>query len=310
MCQMGARFFGDKMNKLKKATTFHEQIELLKEKNIVIDDEPACIEFLKQVNYYRLSGYYLPYMDRKKNQCFKPTKFSRIHATYEFDAKLRSLILSAVETIEVYLRSQLSQYHSIKYGPEGYMSPSAFRSNFDHSVFLDRIQQCKDENRKSHIVMHHNNKYGGHFPLWVIIEFFSVGMLSYFYKGMQNIDKTYLSSLLYGTNYQSLESWLRCLTDLRNCCAHYSRIYYRKFSALPKIPEPVDYIPTRRVFSQICVLKFLYPGIEQWRKNFYTPLKCLIDEYGSSISLNHLDFPPDKWEEILHEKTPATEACG
>lgn len=28
-------------------------------------------------------------------------------------------------------------------------------------------------------------KYGGKFPLWVIIEFFSMGMLSYFYSTLK-----------------------------------------------------------------------------------------------------------------------------
>ena len=298
------------MTELKKATTFKEQVTLLRDKNIVIEDEDTCLEFLRHVNYYRLSGYYLPYMDREKNQCFKPTKFSRIYDTYIFDAKLRSLILSAVETIEVFLRSQLAQYHSLKYGPEGYMKPSSFREDYDHKAFLDHINQCIEENKKNHIIMHHNKKYNGHFPLWVIIEFFPIGMLSYFYKGMINADKSYIAASLYGTNYQSMESWLRCLTDLRNCCAHYSRIYYRKFSALPRIPGPLNYTPTRRAFAQICVLKFLYPEIIKWRKEVFDPLKALIMKYKGSISLNHLDFPHDRWKELLYEKTPATEACG
>lgn len=39
------------------------------------------------------------------------------------------------------------------------------------------------------VVRHHMNKYDGHFPIWVIIEYFSLGTLSYFYRGMKNNDK-------------------------------------------------------------------------------------------------------------------------
>ena len=37
----------------------------------------------------------------------------------------------------------------------------------------------------------------------------------------------------YATIPQNLKSWLRCATDLRNICAHYGRLYYRIFSAIP-----------------------------------------------------------------------------
>ena len=47
---------------LKKPTTYDEQIELLKQKNIIIRDSAACSNFLSRTNYYHLSGYYLPFM--------------------------------------------------------------------------------------------------------------------------------------------------------------------------------------------------------------------------------------------------------
>lgn len=286
------------MKAVKPATTFEEQLERLRKKQIVITDERACLDFLKQVNYYRLSGYYLPYMDRVKNICFKPTDFHRIAGVYYFDAKLRSLLLATIETIEIYLRSQIANYHSMKYGPEGYCDPSSFNSDYDHVDFLKRVEQCKKENDKSHVIKHHKKIYGGHFPLWAIIEYFSMGMLSYFYAGMKNQDKAYLASSLFGVNYQAVESWLHCLTDLRNCCAHYSRLYYRKFTALPKMPIGYSYIPTRRLFAQLYVLRFLYPSSRDWNIEFMDPLRKIIEEYKDSIILKHLDFPED-WDALL-----------
>lgn len=286
------------MKEIKPATTFDEQILRLQNKKIIIDDPDACRSFLSQVNYYRLSGYYLPYMDREKNKCFRPTSFNRIVGIYHFDAELRSLLLETIETIEIFLRSQFSNYHSLKYGPEGYLDPNAFNSDFNYDSFMEHVEQCKKENAKNHVMLHHNRKYGGHFPLWVIIEFFSIGTLSYFYKGLHNADKAYLAKELFNTNYQSVESWLRCLTDLRNCCAHYTRLYYRVFSALPKIPDTIDYKPTRRLFAQICVLKFLYPEKSQWISSFIDPLTALIEKYKSHILLKHLDFP-DNWKDLL-----------
>ncbi|EAD5652562.1 Abi family protein, partial [Listeria monocytogenes] len=42
----------------KPATTYQIQIEKMKQKNIIIEDEAFAISFLKKVQYYRLSGYW------------------------------------------------------------------------------------------------------------------------------------------------------------------------------------------------------------------------------------------------------------
>ena len=55
---------------LKKPTTFNEQVKLLKKKNIIIADEASCINFLAKTNYYRLSGYYLPFIRKETEKCF------------------------------------------------------------------------------------------------------------------------------------------------------------------------------------------------------------------------------------------------
>lgn len=125
-----------------------------------------------------------------------------------------------------------------------------------------------------------------------------MGMPSYFYRGMKNKDKATIAQSFYGVNYQTLESWLRCMTDLRNRCAHYSRIYYWVFPALPKMPPKVTYTPTRRLFAQLYMLKFLYPEPENWEQDFVQPLEKLMRKYKLYISKKHLDFPY-RWKSML-----------
>ena len=285
---------------LKKATTFDEQVELLRQKNIIISDPVDCACFLSKTNYYRISGYYLPFMQRYTNQCFDNITFERIQNIYYFDADMRNLITSAIEKIEIHIRTQLAYYHAHKYGPEGYMYASSFNLKHDHIAFSKHISSCISENRNTLIVKHHIDAYNGHFPIWVIIDFFSMGMLSYFYRGMKNSDKAYLAQNMYGVNYQIMESWLRCLTDLRNRCAHYSRLYYWIFPALPKMPTAEKYVPTRRLFSQIYMLKFMYPEKSKWNDEFLNPLIKLIRKYRLYISKNHIDFPY-RWKSMLKQ---------
>ena len=83
--------------------------------------------------------------------------------------------------------------------------------------------------------------------------------LSLIHIYLQSGDQKYLAKELYGTSVACLKSWLRCITDLRNRCAHYSRLYYWSFPALPKMPRELETSPNRKLFSQILVLKLLYP---------------------------------------------------
>ena len=117
---------------------------------------------------------------------------------------------------------------------------------------------------------------------------------------MKNPDKTNIANNMYGVNYQTMESWLRCLTDLRNRCAHYSRIYYWIFPAIPKMPSTEKYIPTRRLFAQLYMLKLMYPNKNAWNDEFLKPLIKLIKKYKSDISLKHLDFPY-RWKSMLKQ---------
>lgn len=293
----GTFFYGGNMQ-VQAPKTYTQQIQKLKKKDIIINDDSIAEKLLQSVNYYRLKGYLLPFVIKGQKKCFKPIEIERLQAIYEFDSDMRNLIANAVEDIEIYLRSAFSYYHAHKYGSEGYMDACNYNSKHNHANFQKRVSQCISENSRSLVVQHHNQKYNGKFPMWVVIEFFSIGMISYFYKDMHNQDKSAIAKNLYGVNYQTLESWLRCLTDLRNRCAHYSRLYYWIFPALPKMPQGEKYIPTRRLFAQLYVLKMLYPDHDKWNQEFLKPLIKLMNKYKPHISKNHIDFPY-RWKSML-----------
>lgn len=154
------------------------------------------------------------------------------------------------------------------------------------------------ENSRTLVVKHHNEQYDGKFPIWVMIEFFSMGMLSYFYNDLKTADQKQLAKELYGTSAACLMSWLRCLTDLRNRCAHYSRLYYWMFPAMPKIPKGMSFTADRKLFTQIFMLKCLYPNAVKWNAGVVTEIETLIEVFQEDISLKHLGFPSD-WKDLL-----------
>lgn len=282
---------------LKSPATYDEQISKLKEHGCLIGDEERVRKVLSEVSYFRISAYFLPFRRADKSYVNGIT-FEKVYKLYEFDREMRRLLFSAVETIEVALRAKMSYYHAHKYGAVGYMDELNFNPRHDHERFISMIDKSKKENSRLLFVKHYQVKYNGKFPLWVIMELFTMGMLSRFYSDMLTKDKKQFAADVYGENYKDIESWLRCCTDLRNICAHYGRLYYRVFSAIPAGMKEIEANAERRLFATILVVKKLYPDKAKWSSELFVQLHAIMDEYRDAISFKHIGFP-ENWEEIL-----------
>jgi len=189
-------------------------------------------DILSKVNYYRLTAYFLPY--KKSNETYiSGTDFNTVYQIYEFDRKIRLILFSAIEEIEVYLRSTLAYHHAHKYGALGYLNEKNYNLKHDHDGFLAQIENEKKKRVKEPFVKHHIEKYGGSFPIWVMIELFTLGTISRFFADLPINDQKLISRNFFKTHQKTLVSWLRCCTELRNFCAHFGRLYYRNFTSIP-----------------------------------------------------------------------------
>ena len=281
---------------MKFPTTYAEQLAKLKNRGCVIEDEAACCEVLKAVNYYRLSAYFLPFKgvdDRYRDG----TTFRKVYRIYEFDRKLRGILFSAVEEVEIFLRSRFAYYHAHKYGATGYLDSGNYSGKHNAEKFNATLQREIENNKKVLFVKHHLEKYDGVFPIWAIVELFTFGTLSYFYADLTTQDKKQLADELYQTTPKNLTSWLRCCTDLRNICAHYGRLYYRIFPAIPA-GLALHEAAKRRLWGAVLVLKSLYPNAPKWNNEVLPSIHALFDEYAEDINLYHLAFPEDWLEQL------------
>ena len=286
---------------MKIPTTFEEQLEILKERGLIIDDKDECLNFLRSVNYYRLSAYLLPFK-QSNNRYAEGTQFQTIRRIYIFDSKLRFQILAIIEEIEIFLRTQLAYFSAHRRGALGYLNKDNYSKRHDHDLFIDNVPSIVNKNWGSPVVKHHKDVYDGNFPIWVLIEFFSIGNLSYFFGDWLVDDKKMFAKVLYNVPYTYLDSWLKCLTVLRNRCAHYTRLYFTYFTDAPRLPKTVDYECSYRIFDQLLMLKILYPHRAKWSGAFFKPLASLITEHENVIRLNHLGFPGNWMELLLHDK--------
>ena len=104
----------------KPPLSFEEQAGLLVKRGLVVDSA-FLIDRLKNVNYYRLSGYLYPYRQAKDNDSFKlGTTFEKVWRHYTFDRRLRLIVMDAIERVEVSIRTQLICILAHESGAFGY----------------------------------------------------------------------------------------------------------------------------------------------------------------------------------------------
>ena len=285
------------MADVKPPATYDEQIIKLISRGCIIIDKEKCKEVLSQVNYYRLSAYFLPF--KKSDETYvEGIKFDTIYQIYEFDRKMRLILFSAIEEIEVYLRAVLAYHHAHKYGTLGYLDHKNYYPKHRHTEFISKLETEKQKRIKEPFVQHHIGKYGGNFPIWVMIELFTFGTLSHFYADLPVADQKYISRNFFSAHEKTIASWLKCCTDLRNFCAHFGRLYYRNFTSIPKGINNLSINNERSLFAMIMVLRGLYTKSTKWDKEIYTQIRALINEYQDSIQLEYIGFPND-WEIML-----------
>jgi abortive infection bacteriophage resistance protein len=276
----------------KPPTSYKQQVEKLRSRGCIVHDEAYAVQVLSTVNYYRLSAYFLPFKQSDETY-IAGTNFDTVYHIYEFDRKMRLILFSAIEEIEVNLRSIMAFYHAHKYNALGYLDNKNYNLKHKHIEFLSKIESEKKQRLKEPFVQHHINKYGGNFPIWVMIELFTFGTLSHFYTDIPLSDQKYIARTFFKTNQKSLASWLKCCTDLRNFCAHFGRLYYRIFTSIPYgIPDLVSN-NERSLFAMIMVLRNLYMNSVKWNKEIFTPINTIIDEYKTNIHLSCIGFPSD-----------------
>lgn len=285
------------MAKKKLPSTLKEQIAKLRERGCIIENEKYAIETLKYINYFRLSNYFKPFCVTK-DKYEDGTTFENIMRVYELDRKLRSILIAALEEIEIALRAALSNYHALKYGALGYLNSSNFDFRHNHNSFTSKIRHLVEVNEDREFVKHYNNKYRGDFPLWVIMELFSFGTLAFFYKDMHNADKKEIADSYYNCSSSELDNWIFCMNELRNYCAHYNRLYGNSFPVEPKTPRELDYELQPNVLGYIMVMKQLYHRKDDWNTKVVKPLARMINNNMDVIRLSHLGLPDD-WEQQL-----------
>ena len=290
----------------KPAITFEDQLEKFISRGLIVSNKETAIKKLASIGYYRFSGYSYPFRIRNKNgevtdNFIHGSTWDNALELYEFDRKLRLLILDAIERVEVAIRCQFVYHFTHTYGAFGHTDFANFHENFKHKEWLD--ETIKETHRSGdEFIRHYSRKYTGFpiIPLWMLTEIMSLGSLSHAYKGLKNEDKKPISSY-FNTHHKRLTDWLHSLTYIRNVCAHHSRIWNRELSIRPDIVKDRNWqapITPRndRIFYILLVLKYLLSSTgngKEWVNEVNALLKPIAENKKWRMAMGI----PENWEQ-------------
>jgi len=287
----------------KPFLSFEQQASLLSQRGLII--EKGTIHYLQHLNYYRLSGYWIPFQEDNKTHRFKPdSRFSDVLNLYFFDRELRLLLLDAIEKIEISVRTQWAHYFAELSGSHAHLEQSL---NANREWHMRNIAQLQKELARSDelFIKHYQNTYTfpDKPPIWVVCEVMSFGLLSKWLKSMRSSEPCTKIARAYQLDYDVLVSFIEYLAYLRNLCAHHNRVWNRKTTKTIKIPrsKPSELISSfnreplslRKLYNPLVMvihlLKVICPD-----NHFKNRLIALIEKHD--IPPNAMGFP-DNWQQ-------------
>lgn len=299
--------------------TIDEQIDILRKKGLIINDEKKTREILLRENYFFISGYRHLFMNKEDKDKFLPgTTFEELYATFLFDRAIRNTFFKNILIVENNIKSITSYQLSKKYGfrEKDYLNPNNFSQDSLQSrqVYdvLNKVKRQIRVNGRKHTATFHYIEHYGYIPFWILVKVLSFGIMAEFYDILKYEDQAEISKF-YNVSPEILGTYLSLLSNFRNVCAHEDILYDHrtqrvipdsKFHRLLNIPKDEDgYIYGKNdLFSLVIMLKVMLSKddfdemiIEISRE--VENLDKIVNTVPLDTILNRIGFP-NNWKDI------------
>lgn len=304
--------------KTKVFKNLDQQIEILKNKGMIIEDYQMTKELLFRENYFFISGYRHLFMKPGREKLYlEGTRFSEMYATFNFDRSLRNIMFKNILIVENNIKSILSYTMSKKYGckENHYLDSQNFtQDHFKirqvHDV-LNKVKRQIRVNGNQHTATQHYIVNYGYIPMWILVKVLSFGIISELYCILKEEDQIEISNF-YNISNESLIIYLSILSNFRNLCAHEDILYDHRtqkvipntrFHKLLDIPIDEEYIYGKNdLFAVLIILKQMLT--EQQFTDLVHEISYEIDLLDAKVDvvplisiLNRIGFP-ENWREL------------
>lgn len=300
------------MNYTKSPLTIDQQIIKLEQRGLNFLHKEQAEHYLNNISYYRLRAYTYPFQDNdipENDHVFlqKEIDFSDIIDLYVFDRQLRNLIFNELAKIEVAVRTQLSLVYSI-HDEDAFWYTNGKNYKKSPEKLLSEITSDVDQSNED-FIKHFKTKYSSTLmpPSWMALEVISFGTLSRLYKQLGNTAQKRKIARSFGIGDEEVfANWLHAFSNLRNCCAHHSRIWNRRFVVQLKLPynTTFPFIPRNslallkqnKLFVLLSAIKYVTDAISPGN-SFRIDLAMLLNGEHKLLNLKDMGFP-NNWEEF------------
>ncbi len=277
-------------------------IDLLESRGLEVLDKGKMAGYLKNISYYHLSSYF-KFFQKSVDVFDDGVTFDQVLNIYEFDKKLRLIVLDVTERIEKSLKSRMIGEISLKENnSHWHSSVDSYISKdlFDKYVFdcLEKAKSSKDIDFKNYYCKYNSPEYP---PAWIFFESLSFGEVVTFYRNL-NAENRKMVSKTFGLNHIYLTSWMFGLSVIRNVSAHHARLWDKRMFARILL----DHNEYKHLFNQEKPVNvynyFLVAHILMQRINptstWLGRLEGIINEH--EIDVAHMGFP-ENWQDRFLE---------
>ena len=289
---------------IKSFKTYADQVCILKDRGMIIDDSQKAETILSTINYYRLSGYWYPFMDKKHSYFNQKISFQDILDLYNYDMQLRMYLFNQLSKIEIAFRTlighELGEYDEQIHLKPNSLGTCALNKKY-YSQWIKRYNKSLSDS-KEQFVKHHKEHYGGILPIWAAVEIMDWGMLSHLYQMSPN-DAQIAMSEKCGLTTAQLGSWLKSLNVVRNLSAHHARMYNRVYDIKPKLPQNKKWQPIennkKHIFGFMTMIEVL---ISDFNLEHDETLESILQNFPQDEAIrNRVMGVPSNWKSILND---------
>ena len=160
--------------------TYQEQLDLLKERGLIVENEEKALHLLETLSYYRISGYLYPQLQiPKEDHKFKERSyFESAFKMYKFDRELRILIGSNIEKIEIAFRAKLTYVMAHRYDAFWYTYDKLFRNQSVQKNSMEGVKKAISDSTEDFVIQYQRKYADNYLPSWMALEIVTFSHLS------------------------------------------------------------------------------------------------------------------------------------
>ena len=293
---------------MKEHKTFNQQLTILRNRGVVVPTNGKPKRFLEQENYYNvINGYKDLFLVKDSNNLpVEPelyqegTHFNELKALFLFDRELRILLLKYLLIFENSIKTTVAYEFSKKYPRKNaYLDIANFVDN-DPKKVLQQIsiltKTIHDKVDRTGAIKHYIEEHG-EVPLWVLVNFLTMGNIANFYNILTDSTKNIIAKF-YTDKYRTqnkdntfrlsstdLSACLKVANLVRNICAHDERLYNVNLRNV-RISQIANHFGIRRYDNKRFIVLILFLKIVLDKKDFqrlYKALRNLFNQYADEF---------------------------